>query len=73
MKSEIKKRYLEALPVMYPAIYTPGSHPLELANTAADNALAGKLKLEGAAWENAVKGVTGWNRWTMAQLAALPE
>lgn len=73
MKAEIKKRYLEKLPAIYPGIYTPGSRPLALAETAADNALAGKLKLEGTAWEQAVREVTGWTRWTMRQLSELQD
>jgi len=73
MKAEIKKRYLDKLPETYPHIYSPGSTPLELAKSAADNALAGRLSLKGDVWEDAVRSVTGWTRWTMRQLAELPE
>jgi len=73
MKTEIKARYLAELPKVYPNIYTPESRPLKLANIAADNALAGRMVLKGDVWAEAVKRVTGWTRWTMAQLAELPE
>lgn len=73
MKSEIKKRYLEKLRATYPAIYTDGSRPIELANLAADNALAGKIKVEGDCWRAAVKEITGWKSWTMRALSELPE
>ena len=39
----------------------------------ADRALAGALKLEGECWSAAVEDVTGLTRWTMADLAGLPE
>ena len=45
----------------------------KLAVMAADQALAGRLKLEGECWFAAVEDVTGLTRWTMADLAGLPE
>ena len=53
--------------------YTEGSRPLELANLAADKALAGKMKLEGAAWTQALllHGIDA-KRVTLKALAELP-
>ena len=73
MKSQIKAAYLTELIEVYPEIYSEGSRPLELAKVAADNALSGKLKLEGRVWEKTVKQVTGWPRWTRKMLSALPD
>lgn len=46
MKNKIKALYIQKLQATYP-FYVDGSRPLELANQAADKALAGKVKLEG--------------------------
>lgn len=73
MKAKIKAAYIAALKKTYPGIYTPGSRSLELAGEAADNALAGRLKLRGECWSAALEEVTGTHRHTMAALAALPE
>lgn len=75
MKLQIRHDYLNNLETMYRGRvdYSSGSRPRELAIKAADAALAGSIKLEGDAWEKAVRGVTGWTRWTKAMIAALPE
>lgn len=73
MKAAIKDAYLAKLQHTHPTIYQTGSRPLELAGLAADQALVGRLKLEGECWSAAVQDVTGWSRWTMASLAGLPE
>lgn len=72
MKTTIKKAYIEKLQAAYP-FYTAGSRPLQLANDAADAALAGKIKLDGVCWESAVTQVTGMTKWTMKNLSELPE
>ena len=71
-KSSIKKDYIEILQNLYD-FYTEGSRPLELANLAADKALAGKMKLEGAAWTQALllHGIDA-KRVTLKALAELP-
>lgn len=71
-KSSIKKDYIEILQNLY-EFYTEGSRPLELANLAADKALAGKMKLEGAAWHQALlaHGIDS-KRVTLKTLAGLP-
>jgi hypothetical protein len=71
-KTEIKARFIALIKVRYP-FYTEGSRSLALANDAANAALAGKIKLEGECWEQAVKEVSGLSRWTMRQLSELPE
>ncbi len=73
MKAAIKDAYLAKLQHTHPTIYQTGSRPLELAGLAADRALAGALALKGECWSAAVQDVTGWSRWTMRQLAELPE
>lgn len=73
MKAAIKDAYIAKLQQHYPTFYLPGSRPLDLAVMAADRALAGALKLEGECWSAAVTDVTGLTRWTMADLAGLPE
>lgn len=72
MKAAIKSAYIAKLQQTYP-FYTDGSRPLELAEMAARQALAGQLNLKGECWSTAVTDVTGWTRWTMRQLAGLPE
>jgi len=72
MKSAIKKLYIEKLQSTYP-FYAEGSKPLAMANQAADAALSGKIKLDGDCWNSAVKEVTGLSRWTMRNLAELPD
>jgi hypothetical protein len=73
MKAKIKAAYLRKLVETYPDIYTPESRALNLAGLAADNALAGRLKLVGECWYSALEEATGSKRvWRMADLAALP-
>lgn len=72
MKNKIKALYIQKLQATYP-FYVDGSRPLELANQAADKALAGKVKLQGECWESAVREATGLKTWTMATLAGLEE
>lgn len=71
-KSSIKAKYIVTLKELYP-FYSEGSKPLELANLAADKALAGKMKLKGAAWHQAllVHGIDP-KRVTLKALAELP-
>ena len=71
-KSSIKAKYIATLKELYP-FYLEGSRPLELANLAADKALAGKMKLEGAAWTQALllHGIDA-KRVTLKALAELP-
>lgn len=71
MKSKIKALYIQKLQATYP-FYIEGSRPLELANQAADKALAGKLKLEGECWESAVREATGLKTWTKKMIEGLP-
>ena len=72
MKQKIKDAYIARLLETYPLIYTPGSRALALANKAADNALAGIVKLEGICWHGALEEVTGRAKWTKKALAELP-
>lgn len=71
MKSKIKAAYLRKLLETYPAIYTPGSRALALANKAVDRALLGEIKLEGICWLGALEEVTGRAKWTKKALAEL--
>lgn len=73
MKAKIKETYLARLQETYPAIYVPGSRPLNLASDAADAALSGRLKLEGDVWEKTVREISGLKRWSRADLAALAD
>jgi hypothetical protein len=73
MKSKIKEVYLANLKERYPDVYTPGSRALALAHKAADNALAGIVKLEGKCWHGALQEVTGRVKWTKKALSELPE
>lgn len=73
MKAAIKDAYIAKLQQHYPTLYLPGSRPLDLAVMAADQALRGQLALRGECWSAAVEDVTGLTRWTMADLAGLPE
>jgi hypothetical protein len=72
MKKAIKNLYIRKLQSTYD-FYQEGSRPLELANLAAERALAGDLKLEGDSWNAAVTEITGWSRWTMRDLKNLPD
>lgn len=72
MKASIKKRYIELLQSNF-AFYTEGSRPLKMANEAADNALAGKLKLTGDCWFQALTEHNLKKTITQKALAALPE
>jgi hypothetical protein len=69
-KAQVKAAYIAALRRTYP-FYTEGSRALELAHLAADKALAGAMKLEGAAWDEALKECGLSPRVTLRQLAAL--
>jgi hypothetical protein len=75
MKKQILTKYLSNLETLYAGKvdYSEGSRPRTMAIDAARSALAGKLKLEGQAWEAAVREVTGMKCWTCANLANLPE
>lgn len=73
MKAAIKTAYIAKLQHTYPTLYLPGSKPLQLAEIAADNALSGRLKLEGECWTWAIRKVTGHKSMTMRDLANLPE
>jgi hypothetical protein len=53
-KATLKARYIANLQATYP-FYVEGSRPLQLANEAADAALAGTLKLKGECWDKALK------------------
>jgi hypothetical protein len=70
-KTLLKAQYIAQLQARYP-FYTEGSRPLKLANEAADAALAGKMRLEGAAWEAALADCGLSKRVTLKELAALP-
>jgi len=71
-KAGIKDQYLATLKVLYPS-YTEGSRPLALAEMAADNALAGKVRLTGEAWERALATYGLPKTVTLKALAALPD
>ena len=70
-KSSIKAKYIATLQELYP-FYTEGSRPLELANLAADKALDGKMRLDGAAWFQALLLHGLDKRTTLKTLAELP-
>ena len=72
-KSAIKADYIKNLIATYPAIYTPDSKPLNLAGLAADQALAGKMKLEGDCWFAALKRNNVQKAATMKMLSELPD
>jgi hypothetical protein len=71
-KSSIKESYITTLKNLYP-FYVEGSRPLDLAHKAADQALAGKMKLEGEAWFQTLllHGID--RRATMRFLSELPD
>lgn len=73
-KARIKSTYLENLNLLYAGKvdYSPGSRAATLAEQAADAALAGTIKLEGAAWFQALASVGMRKTATKAQIAALP-
>lgn len=70
-KAEVKVAYIQELQARYP-FYTEGSRPLQLANEAADKALAGLVRLEGEAWFAALARAGLNKRSTRAEIAALP-
>ena len=77
-KSAIKAAYLAGLEQTYEWAGREGTarnRGMMLASQAADNALAGELKLEGECWWRALEanGVTNPKRATRDQLAALPD
>lgn len=75
MKNKILAKYLTNLETLYMGRvdYSEGSRPRAIAIQAATAALAGTLKLEGEAWESAVREITGMKRWTRNDLVNLPE
>lgn len=73
-KAKVKATYLENLKLLYAGRvdYSDGSRAQTLASKAADAALDGKIKLEGAAWFQALASVGLRKTATKAQIAALP-
>lgn len=71
-KSKIKADYIANLKATY-AFYVEGSSPLELANLAADKALAGIMRLEGDCWFNALASNGLPKNITLKALAALED
>ncbi len=74
IKERIKAEYVENLRTLYAGKvdYSDGSRALEMAEKAADAALAGQIKLEGVAWFQALANVAGLRKTaTKAQIAAL--
>ena len=74
-KSKIKADYIVNLRSLYAGKvdYSDGTRPWGLACNAADQALAGKIKLEGEAWFMALASNGVQKAATRAMLAALPE
>lgn len=73
MKQAIKTAYIAQLQWVYPTLYLAGDRRLELAEMAADAALAGRLNLRGECWEWAVLEVTRRTGCTARDLKGLPE
>lgn len=75
MKAAIRAAYLLGIEARYDWA-KPGSaareRGLQLAGEAADKALAGKLKLDGDCWREALEANGVNPRATMRELAALP-
>lgn len=73
MKQAIKTAYIAQLQWVHPTLYLVGDRRLMLAEMAVDQALAGRLNLQGECWEWALLEVTGRARWTARDLKELPE
>ncbi len=71
-KSKIKADYIANLQATYP-FYTEGSRPLQHANEAADQALAGKIELKGECWYAALRSNNLQKAITRRMLADLPD
>lgn len=71
-KSNIKSAYIAYLQDTYP-FYTEGSKPLDMANYAVNQALAGRVKLTGICWDKALRDYGVSVNATMKTLSELPE